>query len=55
MSSKAIIWIGVIVGSYLGGFLPTLWGTTAFSFATLIGNAIGGLLGLWVAYKVVNY
>ena len=42
------------VGSFAGGIVPTLFGAGAFSFASLIGGFIGGLIGIWVAFKMSN-
>ena len=52
MSAKTLIWIGVFVGSTAGSFIPTLWGDNAFSFSSVIGSTIGGLLGVWGGYKL---
>jgi uncharacterized membrane protein YeaQ/YmgE (transglycosylase-associated protein family) len=45
----------MFVGSFLGGYLPTLWGADTISFASLTGSVIGGLLGIWVGYKIGSY
>ena len=52
MSPKLLVWVGILVGSLLGGLVPRLWGAEALSFSSVLGNLIGGLLGIWVAYKV---
>jgi len=52
MSAKTLIWIGVFVGSTVGGFLPSLWGDNAFSFSAIIFSTIGGLLGIWGGFKL---
>ncbi len=49
-----MVWLGMIVGSMLGGFVPLLWGGSAFSFAGIIWNAIGGFVGIYVGYKFSN-
>lgn len=51
MSSKTLVLIGMTIGSIIGGYVPVLLGADLFSFTSLIGNGIGGLLGIWAGYK----
>ena len=48
---KQMVWLGAIVGSTIGGFVPELWGAGAFSFSSLLLSAAGGILGIYLAYK----
>ena len=50
--SRAPIWVGMIVGSLAGGWLPTLFGADAISFASVIGSTIGGIGGIVLGYVV---
>jgi len=52
MSTKTLIWIGVFIGSAVGGFIPSLWDNNMFSYSSIIGSTIGGLLGIWGAFKL---
>ena len=52
ISSKTFIWIGMFVGSTLGGILPALWGGDVFSY--IIFSGIGALAGIWAGYKLSN-
>jgi hypothetical protein len=52
MSRKSIIMLGMIVGSCIGGYATTLFGSDMLSIASLIGSAIGGIAGLWIAFKI---
>jgi hypothetical protein len=45
------IWIGLFLGSTLGGFIPTLWGAGSFSTSGVLLSAIGGFAGLWLGLK----
>ncbi|MFA6552025.1 MAG: hypothetical protein WCT19_00820 [Candidatus Paceibacterota bacterium] len=54
MDSKKIIWLGMGVGSFIGSFIPSLWGSGVFSFSSVIFTAVGGILGIWVAVKLTN-
>jgi hypothetical protein len=52
MSSKFWIFAGLTVGSYLGSYLPTLWGASFLSFSSAICGFIGGALGIWAGLKI---
>jgi hypothetical protein len=48
MGRKSLVWIGMTVGSALGGYLRVLWGGDLFSFSSLILSGVGGILGIWL-------
>jgi hypothetical protein len=48
MGRKSLVWIGMTVGSAIGGYLPALWGGDLFSFSSLILSGVGGILGIWL-------
>lgn len=50
-----LIWIGLFVGSSLGGYLPTLWGAGMMSFAGLGGSVVGGVVGIFGGYKLAQH
>jgi hypothetical protein len=52
MNAKSLIWIGIFVGGAIGGWIPTFFGADAFSMSALIGNTIGGLVGIWGGFKL---
>lgn len=54
MSRKTAIIIGAIIGSLLGGYLPTLFGADSISFWSLIGSAVGGLIGIYVSFRLTS-
>ncbi len=54
MSDKQLIWLGAFVGSTAGGFLPLLWHASLLSVSGIICSAIGGLLGIWLAWKMTR-
>jgi len=53
MSRKAI-WLGVLIGSALGGCLPSLWHAGPFSMWSILLSAVGGLAGIWLAYRMTR-
>jgi len=52
MKAKSLIMIGMVVGSTLGGYVPTLWGAGGLSLASVLFGGLGGLLGIWAGYKI---
>jgi predicted MFS family arabinose efflux permease len=54
MSSKSIVMIGMVIGSSIGGFIPNLWGSNFLSMSSVLLTAVGGIIGIWVGYKLSN-
>jgi hypothetical protein len=51
MSRKTLIWIGLTVGSAVGGYLPALWGGNLISLTSVALSAVGGIVGIWLGYR----
>ncbi len=46
---------GMTLGSFLGGYVPTLWGNhDLISMPGVFTTALGGFLGIFLVYKVLN-
>ena len=54
MSQKSIIMFGMILGSFAGGYLSTVLGADSLSFTSLLGSGVGGLIGIWIAYRLTR-
>lgn len=52
MSSKSLIWWGMIVGSTVGGLVPYLWNGSFMSYC--VWGAVGGFAGIWGGYKLAK-
>ena len=52
MSRKSAVMFGMIIGSIAGGYVPALFGAGVFSFASVVGGMVGGLLGIWIAFRI---
>ena len=52
MSRKAIIIMGMIGGSFAGGYVAILFGIEAISFSSFLVSTAGGIFGIWIAFKV---
>jgi hypothetical protein len=51
---KRIIYIGMIIGSVAGGYLPLLWGAGVFSVSSILCGGLGGILGIWAAWRLTR-
>ncbi len=52
MERKKLIFIFLAIGSYVGGWIPSLWGAGMFSFSGVILSALGGIAGIWLGFKL---
>jgi predicted MFS family arabinose efflux permease len=52
MPSRTLVWVAILIGSTIGGVIPELWGAEMLSFTSLLLSGIGGLVGLWIAFKM---
>jgi len=52
MTSKKCIWLGMTVGSFLGGYIPSLWGAGMLSMWSMFLSAVGALVGIWAGYQL---
>ena len=52
MERNKLIWLGLFVGSALGGFIPSIWDPSLFSMSSVVGSAIGGFLGIYLGFKL---
>ena len=52
---KPMLYIGIGVGSFIGSYLPVLFGDSNFlSGWSIIGGLVGGLIGLFGGYKLAK-
>jgi uncharacterized membrane protein YeaQ/YmgE (transglycosylase-associated protein family) len=40
-----------MVGSTIGGLIPSIWGASPFSGTALLFSAIGTVAGIWLVFK----
>ena len=52
MSRKSILMIGMVVGSSAGSAVPMLWGAGLFSMWSILFTFLGGIAGIWLAFKL---
>ena len=52
MDKKKTIMYAMLIGSTIGGYIPTVWGDSIFSMSSVLLTAVGGFLGIWIGYKI---
>jgi hypothetical protein len=52
---KTLVWIGILVGSIIGSYVPTLWGAGYFSVASVLFSGAGAFAGIWAGYLAAQY
>jgi hypothetical protein len=52
LNTKALVTIGMIAGSALGGWLPSLWGADPFSLWSIVLGMAGGFAGILSAFRL---
>ena len=51
---KSLIWIFMILGSWVGSLIPSLWGAGMFSFSSVLLSAVGGFAGIYAGYRIAQ-
>ena len=44
----------MVIGSTIGGFIPTLWGASMFSLSPLVFGSVGAIVGIYIGFKMSN-
>lgn len=52
MPSKKLMMLLMLIGSVVGGYIPVLFGVNSFSFTSLFAAAAGGIIGIWLAFRL---
>jgi len=48
---RSAIWIGIFIGSTVGGLIPELWGGDMFSYSGVLLSGVGAFVGLWLGSR----
>ena len=52
MESKQLVYLGLFIGSTVGSYVSTFWGAGFLSFSSVICSAVGGLIGIYIFFKM---
>jgi len=51
---KKVVMLGMVFGSTIGGYIPTMFGADSFSLSCVFWGFVGGLLGIWLTFKFLS-
>ncbi len=49
-----MIWLGMFIGSIIGGLIPSLWGAGILSVWSLVLSGVGAIIGIIIGYKMTD-
>ncbi|MEZ5126089.1 MAG: hypothetical protein R2826_07570 [Thermoleophilia bacterium] len=53
---KITIYIGLLVGSFVGGYVPVLLlDVGALSLVSLVSGFVGAVVGVWLGWKLTQW
>ncbi|MCR4284276.1 MAG: hypothetical protein NUV64_03125 [Parcubacteria group bacterium] len=52
MRDRPLIWVGFFIGSFVGGYIPALWGGGLLSMSSVLLSAVGASIGAWIGYRL---
>ena len=55
MNTRALYYLGAGIGGTVASLIPALWGGSLLGGWSIILSGVGGIAGLWVAYKIAHY
>ena len=50
-SMGSYIWIGIFIGSTIGGLIPEIWGGDMLSYSGVLLSGVGAVAGLWLGSR----
>jgi predicted MFS family arabinose efflux permease len=45
------IWIGIFIGSTIGGLIPEIWGGDMLSYSGVLLSGVGAVVGVWLGSR----
>lgn len=55
MRSRPLVWIGMLVGSTVGGLIPSLWGAGIFAISSIFFSGVGACAGIYIGFKYSDF
>jgi uncharacterized membrane protein YeaQ/YmgE (transglycosylase-associated protein family) len=51
---RSVIGLCALVGSFVGSYVPTLWGASSLGVQSLLFGAVGSIVGVFVGARYVD-
>ena len=45
-------WVGILLGSTIGGLVPAIWGAGVVSLGGITFSVVGAFIGLYITFKI---
>ena len=55
MPTKFLIYSGMMIGSLIGGYIPTFFGVNMLSIIPIFTSSLGAVVGVYIGYKLSKY
>ena len=52
---RGVIGMCAVFGSFVGGYVPTIWGASSLGMESLLFGFIGGVAGVWLGIRVSEF
>jgi hypothetical protein len=52
MNRTSLVWIGMFLGSFIGGYVPSLWDAGMFSISGILFSTLGGIIGIIAGFNI---
>ena len=49
---RSVISLCAVFGLIAGGYVPALWGASAFSLSSILFSVLGGIAGIWIGVRL---
>ena len=49
---RSVIGLCAAFGTFAGGYVPSLWGSSSFSAVSLLFGVLGGIAGVWLGLRI---
>jgi hypothetical protein len=49
---RSVVTLSAVFGTFVGGFVPVLWGNNGLGVQGVLFAAVGGVAGLWLGLRL---
>ena len=51
---RSVIGMCAVFGSFVGSYVPTLWGASSLGLESLFAGLLGGIAGVWLGARIAD-